>query len=73
MSRIGLRAAGLFFAVVMCFATAGPGAPPAGILSARTGADATSRLSGLMDVHLRKLHLVRPDLIYYPIAVEVWC
>lgn len=22
---------------------------------------------------LRKLHLVRPDLIFYPIQFEVWC
>jgi hypothetical protein len=25
------------------------------------------------EVRLRKLHLVRPDLIPYPIAVEVYC
>jgi hypothetical protein len=27
----------------------------------------------LPEVRLRKLHLVRPDLILYPIAVEVLC
>lgn len=26
-----------------------------------------------MEVRLRKLHLVRPDLIPYPIAYEVYC
>lgn len=28
---------------------------------------------GLPEVRLRKLHLVRPDLIPYPIATEVYC
>ncbi len=27
----------------------------------------------LQEVKLRKLHLVRPDLIMYPIAYEVFC
>jgi len=27
----------------------------------------------LPEVRLRKLHLVRPDLIPYPIATEVYC
>jgi hypothetical protein len=25
------------------------------------------------DVRLRKLHLVRPDLIQYPLSVDVFC
>ena len=25
------------------------------------------------DVHLRKMHLVRPDLIHYPLCIEVFC
>jgi hypothetical protein len=29
--------------------------------------------SALMEVHIRRLHLVRPDLIPYPIAYEVIC
>lgn len=35
------------------------------------GTDAAA--SGLPEVRLRKLHLVRPDLIPYPIAYEVYC
>ena len=35
------------------------------------GQDAQSRL--LPEVRLRKLHLVRPDLIQYPIYYEVYC
>jgi hypothetical protein len=34
-------------------------------------ADALTKLSP--EVRLRKLHLVRPDLIPYPIALEVYC
>lgn len=33
--------------------------------------DTTAKLSP--EVRLRKLHLVRPDLIPYPIALEVYC
>jgi hypothetical protein len=29
--------------------------------------------SSLIQVHIRRLHLVRPDLIPYPIAYEVIC
>jgi hypothetical protein len=29
--------------------------------------------SSLIQVHIRRLHLVRPDLIHYPIAYEVVC
>ena len=47
---------------------AAPTAPPAG---------AAAELSPLTavrpEVRLRKLHLVRPDLIPYPIASEIWC
>ncbi len=34
-------------------------------------ADATAALSP--EVRLRKLHLVRPDLIPYPIQLEIYC
>jgi hypothetical protein len=33
----------------------------------------TPAASMLPEVRLRKLHLVRPDLIPYPIAYEVFC
>jgi hypothetical protein len=37
------------------------------------GQDATPYSSIRPEVRLRKLHLVRPDLIPYPIAFEVVC
>lgn len=42
---------------------------PAGVAPAGEGA--TSRLNP--EVRLRKLHLVRPDLIPYPVYYEVYC
>jgi hypothetical protein len=36
-------------------------------------AKGTTPLAELQEVKLRKLHLVRPDLIMYPIAYEVFC
>jgi len=51
----------------------------AGTSSPRGGAvspDAISppdEIAVLPEVRLRKLHLVRPDLILYPMAVEVVC
>ena len=48
--------------------------PPA---SARTPHDATSPndadIVARYEVRLRKLHLVRPDLIPYPIHYDVYC
>ena len=38
-----------------------------------TGVAAPQVSSLLMQVHIRRLHLVRPDLIPYPIAYEVIC
>jgi len=35
------------------------------------GTDPSAKL--LPEVRLRKLHLVRPDLIQYPISFEVYC
>ena len=35
--------------------------------------DPTSLAKLPPEVRLRKLHLVRPDLIQYPIAYEVYC
>jgi hypothetical protein len=37
------------------------------------GIRGTQIASGLIQVHIRRLHLVRPDLIPYPIAYEVIC
>jgi hypothetical protein len=57
----------LLAAVILCAtAPAEPAAPPA-------AAQSESTLAALPEVRLRKLHLVRPDLIPYPIAYEVVC
>jgi hypothetical protein len=37
------------------------------------GADPTSATARTPEVRLRKLHLVRPDLIPYPVCYEVYC
>lgn len=37
------------------------------------GVAAPQLATGLIEVHIRRLHLVRPDLIPYPIAYEVIC
>jgi hypothetical protein len=51
-----------------------PAAPPQPAAAAATGAAEGDVLAGPPSgVRLRKLHLVRPDLIPYPIAFEVYC
>ena len=67
MARLVLLA-GILFA-----ATATPAASP--ICPATPDAGAQVRLDSLRppEVRLRKLHLVRPDLIPYPLAYEVYC
>ena len=50
----------------------GPGGVPASV-PAGSGVDAEMQLSARPEVRLRKLHLVRPDLIPYPIAYDVYC
>ena len=37
------------------------------------GADPASATARTPEVRLRKLHLVRPDLIPYPVCYEVYC
>ncbi len=56
--------------VAACLLTAGatPTAPDRAATET-TGEQAVTR----SEVRLRKLHLVRPDLIPYPIAYEVCC
>jgi hypothetical protein len=46
-------------------------APTASNPAASEGESPTSQVPP--EVRLRKLHLVRPDLIPYPIALEVYC
>ncbi len=43
-----------------------PFAPPASV-------DSSADLNGLGETRLRKLHLVRPDLIPYPLASKTYC
>lgn len=31
------------------------------------------RVAAAAEVRMRKLHLVRPDLINYPLSIEVYC
>jgi hypothetical protein len=60
------------FVMVCCVGLAVSGLSPAGEQrepSATAGENATAAT----EVRLRKLHLVRPDLIPYPIAYEVCC
>ena len=64
----------LVLAGVLCAATAtpaaGPTCPPA---SSDLGPQARYDALRPPEVRLRKLHLVRPDLIPYPLAYEVYC
>ena len=57
--------------VLVCLlsATITPPAQPSDAAPQTVGEDAVVR----SEVRLRKLHLVRPDLIPYPIAYEVCC
>ena len=61
--------------VIVCLLTAG--AMPTAIRDDATGATpatgAGEQAVSRSEVRLRKLHLVRPDLIPYPIAHEVCC
>ena len=67
MARLFVLAGTLFAA------TATPAAGPAAPAAPDSGVQA--RLDSLRppEVRLRKLHLVRPDLIPYPLAYEVCC
>ena len=57
--------------VIVCLLSAAITPPPqvSDAANLTTGEEATTR----SEVRLRKLHLVRPDLIPYPIAYEVCC
>ena len=55
-----------------CLAPSTPPAPPAADIA--TADPKESPVAGIRpEGRLRKLHLVRPDLIPYPIAYEVYC
>lgn len=53
-----------------CVASSDPSPEPM-IAPVIQGEDAAAALKG--ETRLRKLHLVRPDLIPYPIAFEIYC
>jgi hypothetical protein len=65
MSRLFRRSLAALAIALLCAGSASftPPAPAAG----------ESPEAGLGEVRLRKLHLVRPDLIPYPVAYEVYC
>jgi hypothetical protein len=44
-----------------------------GSQSAQIQPPKTQVAAGLLEVRIRRLHLVRPDLIPYPIAYEIIC
>ena len=55
----------------LLFATAGPAPQSSNTTNLPAGETPTAGMHP--EVRLRKLHLVRPDLIPYPIAFEVCC
>jgi len=55
--------------LIACLTLAGD--KPAQATAAAQGTDASAKLSS--EVRLRKMHLVRPDLIGFPIVYEVYC
>ena len=67
----GIRFLSRAFAVAMlCSAGMIPPATPA---RTPTNSNLDTTASTRYEVRLRKLHLVRPDLILYPIQYEVYC
>ena len=56
---------------VLALLLAGTTTPPPA--TAGNGSKGEAATASLHEVRLRKLHLVRPDLIPYPIAYEVVC
>jgi hypothetical protein len=56
---------------VLLLACIGPSPRPADVTPPPAGEDAMAAVKN--QTRLRKLHLVRPDLIPYPIAFEVYC
>jgi hypothetical protein len=61
------------FALVCCVNLVLTGFAPAADARVTPAASAGEDATAATEVRLRKLHLVRPDLIPYPIAYEVVC
>ena len=71
-ARVLTSAAPLLLLAMLAPAQSRPSNPPAVELTAPAIGEAPSAaMKG--ETRLRKLHLVRPDLIPYPIAFEVYC
>lgn len=68
--RLTVRLARAALAVALLAGAATPTKPTAGVSPV---ADEGIVGTVLPEARLRKLHLVRPDLIPYPIAFEVYC
>ena len=67
-------AAAALLTAVFAGAEASPTSGPAAPANSNAGASPAEAVTGIPpEVRLRKLHLVRPDLIPYPIAYEVYC
>jgi len=61
-------------AVVLCALTASSGpATSSNSPASKVAISPAQVATQLMEVRLRRLHLMRPDLIPYPIAYEVVC
>jgi hypothetical protein len=61
-------------ALLLAVASLGFLAPSRGASVSTPGSAGSDAVAGIRpETRLRKLHLVRPDLIPYPIAYEVYC
>jgi hypothetical protein len=64
------------FALALALASVGAPAPvPSSplISSDRTEVALEPRTTNFPEVRIRRLHLVRPDLISYPLSYEIYC
>ena len=61
----------VFAAALLALPASGSTQPAAPVNA--TDAPTTLNSDSSPQVYLRRLHLVRPDLIPYPIAVEIFC
>jgi hypothetical protein len=64
----------VLLSAIVLFTLAAPQAAPSATSAGPAQAPDRGAVAGLRpETRLRKLHLVRPDLIPYPIAYEVYC
>ena len=63
----------LLFVAGLCVVTS-PSPTPAGLPISPAAAEASGEIASFRtEVRLRKLHLVRPDLLQYPLSYDVYC